>query len=34
MEIIESALVELQAKKGKATWNEIGYYFADYGVHY
>lgn len=24
----------MQAKKGKATWNEEGYYFAENGVHY
>ena len=34
LEVIGSALAELQAKKGKATWNEEGYYFAENGVHY
>ncbi|PVH81839.1 NAD(P)-binding protein [Cadophora sp. DSE1049] len=34
MEVIDSALAELQAKKAKATWNKKGYYFAENGVHY
>ncbi|KAH9213938.1 hypothetical protein DL95DRAFT_505012 [Leptodontidium sp. 2 PMI_412] len=34
LEVIGSALAELQAKEGKATWNEEGYYFAENGVHY
>ncbi|KAH7356401.1 hypothetical protein BKA65DRAFT_579281 [Rhexocercosporidium sp. MPI-PUGE-AT-0058] len=34
LEVRGSALAELQAKKGKATWNKEGYYFAENGVHY
>lgn len=34
LEVVESAAVELEGKKGKATWGEEGYYFAENGVHY
>jgi hypothetical protein len=33
-EIVESAVQELEGGKGKATWGQEGYYFADNGVHY
>ncbi|KAL2073862.1 hypothetical protein VTL71DRAFT_11188 [Oculimacula yallundae] len=32
--VIESALAEMQAKTGKATWNSEGYYFAENGFHH
>lgn len=32
--IIESAVLELEGKEGKATWNEGGYYFAETGRLY
>lgn len=34
LEIIESAATELDGGKGKATWGNEGYYFAENGVHY
>ncbi len=34
LQIIESALAELAGGKGKATWNDEGYYFAENGKHY
>jgi nucleoside-diphosphate-sugar epimerase len=34
LEIIESAAIELDGGKGKATWGTEGYYFAENGVHY
>lgn len=34
LQVIESAISEIDGKKGRATWNEEGYYFAENGRHY
>lgn len=34
LNIIDSAVTELQGGKGAATWGTEGYYFAENGVHY
>lgn len=34
LNIIDSAVIELQGGKGAATWGTEGYYFAENGVHY
>jgi hypothetical protein len=34
LQVIQDALGEVEGKKGRSTWNEQGYYFAESGKHY